>query len=364
MNMTNVLVYAQDIGGAQNIAAVLEHLIRKQEITTKIIVHPIAKTSFDNFNLHFQTITEYGYNAPLDETQASQFLIESSCSHILCGTSSQWQDPTNSNIIKEARKLQIPCFALLDHWKGWDRFADKADNLAYVPQLLGCIDDHSVRKLEQMGIDKNQLVITGHPYLEKVYKKAKSIRTEQAHPMKKRIILISQPLVEKNFESVFSVLIESTPIVEIINRTINKFHNRDNIEIIYRPHPKERPLDVLPDGINLDTKTSWTESLQACDIVIGLDSMALIEAFFAGKICISLKMSPLGDMTDSVCPIGFSRSVAAVNQLEKVLKDAIGNTIDSFPNPDNYRTIIEGSSDRVLNTLFNFVKAQHSTQTS
>jgi hypothetical protein len=352
--MKNILVYAQDLGGAQNVALVARELAKEIEADMTIIVHPLAKTVFDEFRLPFQLITQQGFNLPLGEKQARQFLDSGGFTHIFCGTSNQHYDPSNSNIIQGARQQGIRCFGLLEHWKGWDRFYNERGALAYVPDILGCIDAFSAAELEQMGVSRERLAIVGHPYLEWVYKQMEAGVFYNQDRRRKVIGLISQPLVSRNFESMLNTPIESTSLIERIAKIFGELQSDFDFAVFYRPHPKERRLAAIPDGVILNEQQRWIDVLKDVDVVVGLDSMALIEAFFAGKKCISLKLPELEGISDMNCPFQFSVPVRSLEQFALVVASALRGDAGAFPRLEDQRGLVVSSIKRCTKALHAF----------
>ena len=355
--MTKVLVYAQDPGGAQNIAMVAKRLLEKGRADMAIIVHPLAKAVFEEFRLPFQSIAEQGLSLPLNEKRAEDFLASGSFTHVFCGTSNPRYDPTNSNIIEAARKLGLPSFGFIEHWKGWDRFYDDGGKLAYVPDILGCIDSFSAKKLEQVSIPEHQLVVVGHPYLEWIYLQKQAGVFRSRNESSNKIVLVSQPLVNRNFESIFGVSTGSMSLADGIGNMLSRLRKTSDFVAFYRPHPKEKTFAGLPEGIILDRQPRWIDVLKDADIIVGLDSMALIEAFFAGKWCISLKLPELENVSDMNCPFQFSVTVRSLQGLKKTLSRALAGDKGIFPQLEDHKNLVEGSTERCVRAFNEFIDA-------
>lgn len=354
--MKKVLIYTQDPGGAQNIALVARRLVKEDKVNIATVVHPLAKDIFKESTFPFKLLTDMGFSPPLSENQAADFLVAGSFTHVFCGTSNPRYDPTNSNIIKAARRLGLPCFGLMEHWKGWDRFYNEAGKLSSVPDLLGCIDEFSAQRLEQLGIPKQRLAVIGHPYLEWIYQQKRNGTFDNENKSKKKIILISQPLVNRSFESVFSLQIDFISLIEHISKILEELKKAFDFTVFYRPHPKEKALVDLPNGIILDQRPRWIEALKSADIAVGLDSMALIEAFFAGKRCISLKLPELKDTSDMSCPFQFSVGVPSLKELKTTLSQTLSEDNSAFPDADKCKDLIAGSIDKCIRIFYEFLK--------
>ena len=140
-------------------------------------------------------------------------------------------------------------------------------------------------------------------------------------------------------------------LAERIGNTLGRLRETFDFVVFYHPHPKEKTLATLPDGVILDKKRRWIDALKDADIIVGLDSMALIEAFFARKRCISLKLPELESISDMYCPFEFSVSVYSLEGLRETLSQALIGDEGIFPPLADNKSLVEGSIERYIRTF-------------
>src|SRR3989338_11639739 len=118
------LIFSQDVGGAKFLSPVIKNLIKMGPCDFEVISHPLSEDAFDSMGIPYHRLADAVGPPPIKEASWADFTQEKMISHILCTTSSTYRDLSNSNLIRCANAMEIPCLGVMDHWKGFDRFFD------------------------------------------------------------------------------------------------------------------------------------------------------------------------------------------------------------------------------------------------
>lgn len=353
-----LLVYAQDPGGGKYISPVIQELIKSGKIPDLLIlVHPLSQGIFSKNGIPYISLEKCIGKPPLSEAVWETFLKTQNVTHVFCTTSSPYLDLTNCNLITVSKKLNIPVMGLLDHWKGFDRFFSE-DKPIYLPDYTCCIDEFCKCKFEEMGLPVNNVYAVGHPYLEQI---TGQNWKQNTHGGKINLLLISQPnTVDRSFKGIFFLQMGKKRLIdEIASRVTPLFHSQtEDIHIRYRPHPKERFIETLPEGVELDDNREWVQAMKENDIFLGLDSMALVEAHLAGKYCISFSLPELDSLSDNSIPISFSGMINDMSDLSSVVEGAIGTIREGAKTGNRYTAVFSDSIQRVLSLIDRFLQGK------
>lgn len=300
----HLLIYSQDIGGAQFLLPIISQFISNLTnyesledncncLETNLVIHKNSESVFERSGLSYTSVNKIFSDSPVTSADWMEYLIRNHITHLFCTTSSSFRDLTNCNLIFAANQQGVSSLGIFDHWKGVERFFNGEGVAAYLPQRLICIDQFSKDFLRRSIGFECDISSIGHPHLEQIYRRRGRFqrRGNKQNGGTINIVLISQPdTASRHFDSVFVRRCGRTRLVDVIIEEIQKgFSERtDSYRITYRPHSKEALSTRLPDNCYIDYSKSWIETLTHNDVFIGFDSMALIEASVVGKNCISI----------------------------------------------------------------------------
>ena len=324
-----------------------------------VVVHPLSEPIFKKYKISYHLLSDF-FNTLLSKNiDIKSFLVKNRISHVFCTLSSPYLNLINPNLIKTSREIHIPTFGIMDHWKGYDRFFDDKGVMAYFPDFIGCIDEFCKNKLLELCGDPERIFIIGHPHLEKI------LNMKIGHLERKgkgvNILIISQPdTVDKSFQGIFFKRLGSEKVLDKVLKQINTIKHDIDINIRYRPHPKEKPFEQLPEGIDIEKTKDWENTLSENDIFIGLDSMLLIEAHLAGRYCFSLKIPDLSNFDSVTIPYQIGKSINHLDTLGFTLKEAISRLKQGCPSsPSDLKKKVIGSLQRSIYYFEWFVNKKH-----
>lgn len=297
-----LLVYAQDAGGARAILPVVKELISRGCYHIHILTHRFAGNIFRREGMASIDLGQVSM-VPLNAQSANQLLVQLNPCGVFCGTSSQ-SDPSNGELIRAAREAKVPCFALMDHWKGWDRFRSHRGVWDYLPTLLGVIDEVSRQQATKSGIPPSSICIVGHPHLEALFQAGPSMQGNlrekwRFNPDDFVCTLFTQPIVEGEGErrTLHAFLAgERAKAMEGIIRALNESCSRRGLRLrmLIKPHPREIVENLRGEavGIQIVREEDSLDVALSSDLVIGIDSMSLYEAHIAGASVVGLRLDP------------------------------------------------------------------------
>lgn len=277
------------MGGAKYLSPLLESM---HPDSFDLIVHPISARFIDDFlQYHYQLFD-------IDNNDTNRFWeLEIKKYHsIVLTTSSKYIDDANSKLIEIAKSLDIPTLGFLDHWKGFDRFYDHNQSLVYLPNWLGVIDRTTVNRLNAMNIKPEKIIVIGHPWLDYLHK---TYNSQLSKETSKKILLVSQPDIKQNFNSIFCGKTTYEKTTKYLKKMSSKGYNS-----FYRPHPKESKSAFT--NLPIDN-SNFMNVLNDYDIFIGYDSMMLLEAATLGKTVLYLDDIMIKNNSDHSIPVSYGQ---------------------------------------------------------
>ncbi len=334
------LLYFQDLGGTSFFLPILGRLPKK--ITKNCKLSFDKQSSFLENSIYADNYLNFSLIADNFSTiQWKQILIDDKTTHIICTLSSQLLNSSNHNLIDAANELNLPIMGIFDHWKGFDRLFDKKKNKVLSLSKVLVIDNEVKEKLILNGIPSSSVSIIGHPQLESI-----NNMPIKASNISKDVLLVSQPdNLNKTFRSIFDLdFFQNRTLAEILLDICNK----NGLSLKIRPHPKEifKNDDRLREFRDFSSKE---EVFLSEKIIIGLNSMFLLESYLAGNITIKLDLKEFHAYDTDKIPLKFGLNASTIAELEEFILDppTIKSTIT--------HKLFAGSSDRLISSIYNFL---------
>lgn len=371
-----VLTYAQDAGGARAILPVVSRLLREQTLLVQSVVHAKAVALFESEGIPASVFERLGYAVPLSEGDALHLLRRFAPNLLFCSTSHP-RDPSNGRLLKAARKADIPTVAILDHWKGMERFREKSDGTpGYAPDLLGVMDQEAHAACVKVGLSREYVRVVGHPYLEELscdrqwqdhHRVAMLKRKAGLDPAGMVVLLCSEIVHAHRYHDscgpgctpLSEVRIRGARLIDVVRQAVDRLVFKLNcpVELALRRHPAE---DTGPhNGVLLLSHNvmSDVQAVALSTIVLGLSSMPLIEASVLGKPAASLAFfdgwNPtrvfFDSLTWAVQP--FFTVLKRPEELSHFLADACSGYSRRGLPPEYAETLLRGSIDRCIELI-------------
>lgn len=218
---------------------------------------------------------------------------------VTSATGNPFVDMSEKFLWETSRKNGIPTIAFLDQWQNYAiRFSGPAarERLAYLPDVINCIDDFALQEMKDEGFPKNILLPLGHPYLSGLPEAMGRLNHERlrktfgltnGHSID---LFISEPILEyygrsRGYDQ-YEVLRFFLGSADVGHRPILiKLHPKDDHGKYLGLHRRFRHLDLL----FVRNEFTPLECISLSDRVYGMTSIMLIEAYILGKQVLSLQ---------------------------------------------------------------------------
>ncbi len=232
---------------------------------------------------------------------------------LLTGTS--FHDGFERALWAAARRLGVPSLAVLDSWTNIERRFASADGSLEQPDAFGVMDEATRAQVAAAGWCRARLFVIGQPHLAARTERVRRLRRNRRGGADKKIVFFSEPIVED-----FGPTARGFTQFEVATLVAEAFAGLSAARLAIKPHPRESEgawRDWLARTPNARLAAEDTETLLgAADGVLGMTTMVLLEACFAGIPALSLqpgRPAPVNPIIDSLLPVVARRADAAMS---------------------------------------------------
>lgn len=294
-----VLAYAQDAGGARAVLPVIHRLLEGTAFSVQTVAHGPAVRLIGKSGIPVVPLDSFGYPVPLSPRDAMSLLKRLSPDLFFSGTSHP-RDPSNGRLTAAARQSGIPTVAILDHWKGLERFRETTGGPpVFAPALLGVMDGAARAGCLAEGLAPDSLRVVGHPYLEQIRLDRPTADDPGRSAAGRRVVLFCSEIVHDHaFHEpcgaaclpLSEVPVGGARLLDLVRTAAETLAARGgaSVEVILRAHPNEVGTRRADLRVAAPEEVSDSEAVAAADVVVGLSAMPLIEAAVLGKPAASL----------------------------------------------------------------------------
>jgi hypothetical protein len=293
------LAVAGDSGGANALAPVLQHVLAGSRPLVACAYRE-ARSAWNQQGIPWQELPE-----TLGDSGAEALLEHFRPAAVLTGTSMNGVD-LERRITAAAARRGVPSLALLDYWTNYrPRFADAAGRLTGLPDRIAVMDEHARRDMVAAGFPADRLVVTGQPVFDELEafrggSGAPALRAElDLAPADRLLLFISQPLSELYGDDCdrpnHPGFTEHTVLQALLGALegIGARH-RANLVLLVRPHSKD-PAGAFAGArgervrVVVSAAADRRTAALGADLVIGMNSITLLEACLLGRIVLSVQ---------------------------------------------------------------------------
>lgn len=217
---------------------------------------------------------------------------------------------------RAAAEVNIPCIAVLDYWANYNERFRRLESKKWsysLPDRI-CVLDEIVRKeMLAEGFAPEKIVVTGQPYFECIanWSNTHSLKDVELYRNRfvkdERSILIgfySEPIAEDlkvmHQDDIGYTQYDTIPkVVSILGRLANSSDRP--VHLVVRPHPREDEKKLKEILVQIQTSSMFTweisrtgtslEFVVSCDLLVGMTSMALIEACIMSRPVLSIQLN-------------------------------------------------------------------------
>ncbi len=267
-----------------------------------------------------------------------------------------------------AREQTIPTIGVLDERYGYQRrFVDERGNLSYLPDVIALMDDQCYADAVDEGLPASRLRVTGSPILSFLAYEASAILdgmarlTRRPYPAWKQLVFISETFDRDNGSSpqecgrlgAFLGFTEETVRRDIF--TILQEIRQPTV-LIERLHPSD---DRIPQEGRVGEHLYWKQMrggdlwllLRQSDAVIGMRSMALLEATLLGCRVASYQPNLVGENRCAAVHFRVAERLDTLHELKGWLMCTMSATTGSLPPPAELPFIRSDAADQVADLV-------------
>ena len=288
------LFFSCEPGGAEVLIPVIELLARQPDWEAVVCTYGLAARRFTDRGVAHTIIPPVGADdSSLLDTCHPHLLITSAASL------PQW-DMSEKHLWRHASSAGVPSMAFLDQWQNYAvRFSGtQGQHLAFQPDYINCINATGRAEMLRAGFEEARLVEFGHPYLSSLRERARKVdRAQIAGRLSlghgEQVALFVSEAIREHYGNVrgYDQYDALRLFLSILSRSAGKFrpliklHPKDALagyEEVLKDYAALAPI-VVQDGV------SPVECVSIADIVFGMSSVMLIEAYVLGKKVVALQ---------------------------------------------------------------------------
>jgi hypothetical protein len=342
-----ILTVSGDAGGTQALAPVVAHLQGQPNVSVAAYGYRWAPAIFDAKGLACNLLpTEISSGAIGD-------LLTAFKPDLVFTATSIGPDSLESWFISVAKKLGISTLTVLDYWSRYtERFmtTDGPEWQQSLPDCIAIMDEETKFRMVELGFVPERLNVTGQPALDALHllrsvtTATSRLNTRQAHDVDDSAMLItflSSPVSSDHSEGTGNAnelgYTELSALELLITELEHVAEGQGRqVHLLIKPHPRD-PKGHFAHVRSNKVRVSVVDAIDhreltlASDLVVGIISIALLEACLLGKPIISLQP---GLLTEDMLPSnrwGATIPVHNAADLRSLLQQFLDGTLLSHP---------------------------------
>jgi hypothetical protein len=217
-------------------------------------------------------------------------------------------DSSEIEVIKHAKSQRISTLAILDYWSNFRLRLLSSDGSLVIPDRVVVADESAAAGVTAAGVPASAVFITGAPQFDRLAGARSQWSSAQAAMLRASagvsgdpfVMFVSQPikaLVGNKWGYTETEVLSST-----IEALVSGASRRSrSVQLGVRWHPREAPSLLPPSsrhltitGLPPGDPLPW---VMTADLVVGMNSMLLLEAAMLGAIVLSLQPGLAGTDT-------------------------------------------------------------------
>jgi hypothetical protein len=240
-----------------------------------------------------------------------------------------------------ARQREIPSLAVLDSWCNYElRFSGPStrERWRYLPDLIAVMDEQARAELIRLGVDERQVIVTGHPGLDEIPELIQA-GPRLREKVSRRLEVDSEScwilFISENGEEVYAEFPDlhlgytEVDVFRMLYPVVRSLPAQSRLTFIVRRHPGEF-LPKYPSEAGVPSWMRYDESgenprelVLSADIVVGISSTLLLEAYLMSKRVISVQPCMKGEDPFILTRMGLVPLVRNREELEIALIEAL-----------------------------------------
>jgi len=371
--MKKIMLFARDPGGANAIAPLAPKLkLRGYDVL--LYGKDAALRQYLNNGLEGR---DFAVEAPFMGVDEYVTLLQRIApDFMITGTGSD--DLTEKFLWQAAEYLQLPCFAILDHWFNYGiRFSpyklveqklyERDRRHPYLPTKILVMDEEVRGAMIREGFEPDRLRVAGQPHFDAVREQAMRYGSVERRQYRELLGLnenefliafisenITEPEKGDDLRQYYwgyterSIFREFMDALQAVSDAVGR-----KVHVVVKPHPNET-IDAYSDLIaeqaggkvtaSIDSSAPSVRLCKAVDLVCGMSSMVLVESVILGLPVISIQIGLTRENPFILDQKGIVQSVLNQSELREKLAGYMTGTIAAATG-FNMPT---GSADRII----------------
>lgn len=300
VDVPRILALAGDPGGASALAGVIELLRQERQVEVVALAYRQAASLWRSRGLAFDVVPE-----DVSRQQSKELLDASRATLLLLGTSVNGID-LEKLFIESAGELGIRSLSVLDFWSNYRaRFASREGGLL-LPDKIAVMDARALSEMVADGFPEAHLVVTGQPAFDRLkairdgFSGANEVRREMGMAVDaKLVVYASQPIGEvygRNAAAPGWLGYVEDEVLDLVVTSLDRIADRHTVPVVLaiRPHPRE-DADKFASVRSAHVQLALNRDIDAyaltmaSDLLVGMNSVLLLEASYLGVIALSLQ---------------------------------------------------------------------------
>jgi hypothetical protein len=205
-----------------------------------------------------------------------------------------------------ARARVVPSLCVIDSWSSYGRrFGPRSGVFDALPDRIAVIDERSREEWLAAGVPRERIVVTGQPVFDELCDVRTAHTDERRARLRERLgvspqrwlaVFVSQPIRELTRTADAKYIQPGYDQHEVMHAVVDVLRRAARARgapgvLVVRPHPREiHPPSAPSDewlAVLEDRSEPLRELMAAADLVVGMASIALIEACYLGCMVVS-----------------------------------------------------------------------------
>jgi hypothetical protein len=297
--MKKILFFTCEPGGAEMLAPVIRLVMRHKKHRVVVLGYGHGLKRFQQKEIPCTEIK------PILQNDRAVIDAERPDVIVTSATSLPRFDMSEKYLWQNARQAGVKTFAFVDQWQNYAlRFSgpSEQERLSYLPDVINCIDEIGKSEMVAEGFDEKILYPLGHPSLSLLQEEFKSVQLKDitlkpgfpaaCDDPKNTVLFVSEALREHFGDS------RGYDQYQVLDHFLQNI-SRSAPErcVLVKLHPKDEPtryerLIAKYPGLGvhcIQHELTSLECIRAADVVFGMTSIMLVEAFILGRTVISVQ---------------------------------------------------------------------------
>jgi len=354
--MNNILLSCVDAGAANYLLPLIHRGVSGCEVT--VCASGTAAEILESQNIRFCKIMAEDWNETLRETD--RLLCDRKIDLMVCGTS--WGLTLDKALTIVSRERHIKTVSVIDHWlyirQRYIDVINDADStcLKFITDFCIVIDEQARERAIEDGVDACRILVGGHPHLERLGGITWSEDELRGIQVKKACILFVSERIRDDLGNQNLLTHDEYSVLDDLLRICNDLGCKLEIKL-HPQEPNDKYLDIKEHDDPIDSirkKMSIPEMLFGFDVIVGMDSMLLIELSLWRNGIVSYRP---GSIRDNGYLYSFNRIKVACDpdSLKNIVKETMNGTTRVEYSACDQVPRYAGSAERLENLLFDLM---------